>query len=501
VAAGGSGAGGGGAGGLGGAGQAGGAGNAGTAGAAGSLGIAGSGGGGRGGGGGAGGAAGVAGVGGGAGGGFGGATAGAGGSGGTSAAPAWNWIGVIGTGQSLSVGGHGSVAAQPFGNTTQPFHNLKLSLGSAAVPPFDATSPALSMVALIEPIRPVASGYPSAYPANIYGQSYHTAMANQISTLTMIALGHDTVTAHTEVGEAGQPFSVISKGATDTGTTGRAYAASLFEAAAIARLSQKVGKSYGVGAIVLTHGEADAGSATFESDVLAMWTDYNQDLRAATGQTASIPLIQSQQHSVPTTAGSTSPATLAQWQSGLDHPGDIICSGPKYQYPYISDATHLTNPGYQQLGEKYAEVFAQRVILGNMWQPLQPISVERSGRVITVHFHVPSPPLAWDTTLPAPHASAYKEWAQGRGFEVASGGTRVTIASVALSGSDAVQITCASDLPASGTTVAYALTADGTTRANGTVRWGLLRDSDATVGASSGATLPNYCVAFEMSVP
>jgi hypothetical protein len=72
---------------------------------------------------------------------------------------------------------------------------------------------------------------------------------------------------------------------------------------------------------------------------------------------------------------------------------------------------------------------------------------------------------------------------------------------VALSGSDTVEITCASDLPASGTTVAYALTADGTTRPNGTVRWGLLRDSDSTVGYSSGAILSNYCVAFEMSVP
>ena len=72
----------------------------------------------------------------------------------------------------------------------------------------------------------------------------------------------DYVSAQTEVGEAGQPISVIQKGATDTGTTGRAYAASLFEVAAIARLAKAQGKSYGVGAILLNHGESDAASTT-----------------------------------------------------------------------------------------------------------------------------------------------------------------------------------------------------------------------------------------------
>ena len=102
--------------------------------------------------------------------------------------------------------------------------------------------------------------------------------------------------------------------------------------------------------------------------------------------------------------------------------------------------------------------------------------------MITVHFHVPVPPLAWDTTLAMPHQSAYTEWAQGRGFEVRAGTTRIAISGVAIAG-DSVQITCATDPPASGVVVGYAFTADGTLRPNGTVRWGQLRDSDPFVGS------------------
>jgi len=442
------------------------------------------------------GTAGTAGVGGGAG-----VAGGAAGSGSSaSAAPVWGWTGVVGTGQSLAVGGHGNAPAMTIGATTQPFHNLKLSLGNATVPPFTPTNAALSMVPLVEPLRPITTAYPSPYPANIYGESFHTAMGDELTSLAMAAGKADFVSTQTEVGEAGQPISVIQKGATDTGTTGRAYAASLFEVAAIARLAKAQGKSYGVGAVLLTAGESDAASATFETDMLALWSNYNNDLPPLTGQTFAIPMLLSQQHSNPMDAGSTSSGTIAQWKIGVDHPGDVICTGPKYQYSYVSDFTHLINKDYERLGEKDAQVFYQRVVLGNAWQPLQPTGASRSGRVITVSFNVPVAPLAWDTTLPAPHQASNSAWAQGKGFEVSNGTTPVTISSVAIAGSS-VQITVATDLPASGVTVAYALTADAAPRTNGTVRWGLLRDSDPFVGYLTGMPGQNYAVAFQLSVP
>jgi hypothetical protein len=231
-----------------------------------------------------------------------------------------------------------------------------------------------------------------------------------------------------------------------------------------------------------------------------LWTSYNQDLPPLTGQTFAIPMLLSQQHSNPMDGGSTSSATQAQWKIGVDHPGDIICTGPKYQYAYVSDYTHLVNKDYERLGEKDAQVFNQRVVLGNGWQPLQPTGASRNGRVITVSFNVPVPPLAWDTVLPAPHQASNTAWAQGKGFEVLGGTTPITISGVAIVGST-VQITVASDLPASGVTVGYAFTADSAPRANGTVRWGLLHDSDPFVGYLTGMPGQNYALAFQMNVP
>ena len=70
------------------------------------------------------------------------------------------------------------------------------------------------MVPLVETLRAIATGYPSPYPRNIYGESFHTAMGDEITTLVMAAQSRDYVTTHTAVGEAGQPTSVIPKGAT-----------------------------------------------------------------------------------------------------------------------------------------------------------------------------------------------------------------------------------------------------------------------------------------------
>jgi hypothetical protein len=411
--------------------------------------------------------------------------------------------GIVGTGQSLSVGAQATTFSAA---ATQPhFNNLKLALNGTVVPPFNSNAPALSLVPFVEPIRPLATTFPSAYPANLYGETLHAAMAAQVTTLARQAGAPDYVTAQTVVGESGQGMSVINKTATEVvngGTsTGRAYRASLFEARAIKRLATARGKTYGIGAIVLTHGETDSGNAGYEGAMVQLWSDYNQDLKAITGQAESIPMITSQQHSFGFTAGQrsgASPATLAEWRVGVDNPNNILCAGPKYQYPYASDNIHLVTRGYELLGEKYGEVYFQRVVLGAAWQPLQPIGATRAGNVVTVRFHVPVPPLAWDTTLPMPHQSALTQWARGRGFELRAGTTILVINSVQIV-NDTVRITAATAVPA-GATIGYAVTSDGIALAGRSRRWGNLKDSDRTVGAFTGAPQPNFAVAFELTV-
>jgi hypothetical protein len=415
---------------------------------------------------------------------------------------AWDWVGIVGTGQSLSVGALGT----PVLATTQPYNNLKLDFGGATVaPPFDPSIATLTLVPLTEPLRPTATSYPSAYPVNLYGETPHAAMANQLTAMAMAAASHDYVSVHTVVGESGQPMTVIKKNPTNLpadGTSGRAYDATLFEATAIKRLADAAGKSYGIGAIVITHGESDAGNTNYANDLYQLLSDYNTDLAAITGQTTKIPMFASQQNSVPADTGSVSTSAVQVWKAGIAHPGEIVCTGPKYQYSYATDSAHvhLSAKDYEKLGEKTAQVYFERVVLGHDWQPLQPTSATLSGAVITVKFHVPVPPLVWDDTLPAPHGALIMEWAAGRGFEILSSGVRQTIAAVEITAPDTVTITAGKDLSGTLVTVGYAATAEGgTPPAAQPARWGHLRDSDPFVGSVTQTPQPNYCVAFQLN--
>lgn len=411
----------------------------------------------------------------------------------------WDWTGIVGTGQSLSQGGMGT----PIQSTEQPYNNLKFEIGELEDPPWDANDEALEMVPLVEPIRPTDPRHPSPYPFNIDGETPHTVMGNQITEMVTEASGEDYITVHTVVGESGQGMSVIEKGAEDTGTTGRAYAATLFEAEAITRLAKEAEKTYGIGAILLTHGESDTGNMDYEEDMVRLWQDYNEDLKAITGQSEDIPLFVSQQHSIPSETDLRSNSTLVQWLVGVNNPGDIVCTGPKYQFTYSTDGIHMNPDGYAQYGEKVGEVFYEKVVLGRDWQPLQPTEVERDGdNKIRVKFHVPVPPLTWDEEMDPPHQEVHTAWADGKGFEVRnSDEDQFTITSVEIVEDDTVEITCKEDLPSKNLYVSYAMHTDGEKPKGGTFRWGQLKDSDPLVGGTTGTSLPNYCVSFELEVP
>lgn len=408
----------------------------------------------------------------------------------TKLVPAWDYNGIVGTGQSLAVGN------SPVLTTKSLYNNLMLSLGSASVPPWDPELAELALVPLVE--RKNQLSFPAPYPRNLWGETPHSAMANQITAMVHYASAGDYVTVHSIVGESGQGIAYLQKQSGDTtGTLGRAYAATLFEAAAIQRLAAAAGKTYGIAAIVMTHGETDSGDSGYRSQLMKLLSDYNADLAKITGQTTPIPMLLSQQFAFPNSPGMRPEATLTQWKIGVERPGEFICTGPKYQYPGHGDGTHLASVGYQMLGEKTGQVYYERILLGRDWQPLQPLAVSRDGRVLSVVFHVPVPPLVWDEELPLPDA-----WPNGRGFEVRQGDVDIAISDVEIVG-DTVRITCASDLPEKNLMVGYAMTSCNAQMATASRawRWGQLRDSDPFVGSTTGTRQPNYCVSFEMPVP
>ena len=92
------------------------------------------------------------------------------------------------------------------------------------------------------------------------------------------------------------------------------------------------------------------------------------------------------------------------------------------------------------------------------------------------------PPLAWDTVLPAAAPVRLHGMVAGPRLRAQERQHPHPDQPVAIAG-DTVQITSATDLPASGVVVGYAFTADGTIRSGGTAHWGLLRDSDPFVGS------------------
>jgi hypothetical protein len=327
-------------------------------------------------------------------------------------------------------------------------------------------------------------------------------MATQITALALreTAGAGDYVTVHSVVGESGQALGTIGKRAVPTDETGHAYQASLFETRAIARLAREAGRSFGVTAIVLTHGEADAESPDYARGLLELQRDYAADLPSITGQNraAPLPLFVSQQASCPQAPGSLARSALAALEACEQAPSAVVCTGPRYQYQYHADATHLVTLGYIRLGEKYGQAYYERVVRGASFRPLAPLGATRAPGVVKVRFHVPVPPLAWDEALPAPHARGIVEWAAGRGFELSSGARPVRIDSVTLEG-DWVLLHHAApdDAPL---TVRYAASATPEPRPGGTRRWGQLRDSDPFIGALSGTPQPNYALTFSLDV-
>jgi hypothetical protein len=398
--------------------------------------------------------------------------------------PPFDWVGIIGTGQSLSVGWEAGIVSP-----TQPFKNLKLlDQGPDPKYPIDAgVTGQWSVTPLIEPIRKAVAGTgmgydDSQYPNNIfhyndsYGETPHAGMANTLSTVWAARAGMgDYVTAHSVVGWSGHCLSDIDKKGGK-----RSFPAAMSEAKIFKKLAEAQGKTYGVGGIVLTHGECDSTNANYGTGLYQMWQDYNTDLKAITGQKNDVVLLISQQSSV--AAGTTSSAVQV-WKAGNDHPGQIVCTGPKYAFGQYG--LHLSGPRYERVGEKYAEVFDLMVNQGIAWKPVGPNKVTRNGAVITLDFDVPNPPLVWDQHLNAPHQTVHTAWAKGRGFEVIDAAkNEIAIASTEIQGSSII-LTLA-QAPAAGTalTVGYALTPDATgyTAGGDNGMHGQLRDSDSFEG-------------------
>jgi hypothetical protein len=373
---------------------------------------------------------------------------------------------VLITGQSLSTGAAANVVS-----TTQPFDNVRFNTGVRA-----GGAGLTSFVPLVET------------QVGGEGETIAFGMANEATSLVEAAGYTSSPFLMSCNGVGGQPYAALKKG---TGP----YANGLAQIAAGQSISASLGQSYAFQAVFLVHGESDhlANNLSYEANLAEWQHDYELDAQALTGQTATVPMFLCQMSSYTAYGSSSSLIPQAQLDASLDYAGKIFVVGPKYFLPY-SDGVHLTGVGSRWLGEYYAKAYVGTVVQGTPWVPLSPSTVARAGNVITVDFHVPAPPLAFDTSAVS-NPGNY-------GFEYTdASGSPPSIQSVALTGPTTVAITLSATPTGANKRVRYAYTGSpGQPAGPFTGARGNLRDSDATPSLN-GSSLYNWCVHFERSVP
>ena len=387
--------------------------------------------------------------------------------------PAWFALNhVLSTGQSLSVGSQGT----PILSTTQPFENVMFVTGVRA-----GGTGLTSFVPLVETgVETMSAGMSSLI----------TDLARNDTLKGKPAPKNDhrlLVSCH---GVGGTAYVGLKKGTV-------AYQNGMAQVTAGMALAKAASLTYVVRAVTNVHGESDhvAMNATYEQDLVDWQKDYETDVKAATGQTEPIPMFHTQMSSWTKYGQATSAIPQAQLDASTKSGGKIVMVGPKYFLSYVADGVHLSAQGYRHMGEYYAKAYRRVVLEGKAWEPVRPKTVTLAGDTIRVVFHVPTPPLVFDTTLVAAAAN--------RGFEYTDdSGAPPAIASVALDGPDAVTIKlAAAPSAAAKKRVRYAFTGvAGATGGPTTGARGTLRDSDATP-SRNGSPLWNWAVHFDAPVP
>ena len=384
---------------------------------------------------------------------------------------------ILVTGQSLS---RGFTATQLL-TLTQPYRNLKFNTGMMNADYFANNSAVnvspTSFVPLVEDTA--ETGYATlANKVTEFANRFIKTNKYGVSDYRILISGH---------GYSAAAYSQIKKGT-------QCYTDGLDQITKGRSIATAQGLTNKVRVVFIVHGETDHLNlnAGYEANLVEWQNDYNNDINSIYGISGLVPMFQSQMSSWGYyNVGTTSLIPQAQLQAHRNNPGKIILVCPKYFLPYYNsgDNVHLTNVGYQVLFSYYAKAYRHVILQSKVWQPLMPTSITKSGLVITATFNVLCGPLALDT-VNVSNPGNY-------GFEVVdSGGTVLTINSVALSGSQVI-VTVASGTPAR-LRYAYRSNSGGGVAAGGGPTIGPrgnLRDSDTSTH-NNGYTLYNWCVHF-----
>lgn len=224
-----------------------------------------------------------------------------------------------------------------------------------------------------------------------------------------------------------------------------------------------------------------------------LFDDFSADISSATGQSAP-PLFISYQTGATYTrdvdgAGSAGlHVGMAQLDCTLGRE-DAVMAGPIY--PYTDKGAHLDANGSRWFGHLMAKVARKVLLEGKSWQPLRPLEIIASGKVLDVHFHVPVPPLRFAPAYQVNNGVTF----DAKGFRVTSsdGTTSHPISSVEIIAGTVVRINLLSEPPSE----ALLWYADKTIH-NGN---GNLCDSDPEVAVDSYEYVPERGMHSSANIP
>ncbi|HGS4526693.1 TPA: sialate O-acetylesterase [Vibrio cholerae] len=382
-------------------------------------------------------------------------------------------------GQSLSRGQN----ALPCVSVTQPFNNVTFASGvcSWSGDGFDLSS-----------FRPLTET-PYQGPGENNGETPTSSALNEASRrLGTLYSDNGFRFIGSAPGRGGYRINRLNKGT-------ERYQSLIDQVAAAYAISQSEGRTHNVQAVFWTQGEADyvaqTGREGYKNLLVGLRDDISLDSAAITGQSFRVPLITYQVTSHKYYGFDYPSIALAQWDAANQDP-DIILATPIYHMDY-ADMVHLENHDSEWLGRYYGKAYAEAVYHKRPWKPLQPEAVTLQGKIIEVLFHVPTPPLVFDT-----------DWvtaAVNMGFDIYDAEHQLLdiIDQVVVSGPSRVRITLTQSPPVGATlTYAHGRESDGPKSGRQTGARGNLRDSEGNNDIFTDASgqvrrMDNWCVIFD----
>lgn len=434
------------------------------------------------------------------------------------ARPVWDYNHFLMYGQSLSTGQEGWPALSKvarhgnlmLGGATRP-----VSGSAAAFTPVGASilQPLISVVQSGASVLTDAQVAELAVGSQALGEDPLVGMVNfaklQHNQRLLVSNDASRVFVASSAGVSGTTIEQLSAGASPNMFLRLVQAAEKVKSIATAS-----GKSYGIVAVVFLQGEynydAQFGGDTtkdgYKAKLSKLYDDIEAQVKTAISGQTEPPIFITYQTGAQYTRDDKGLAIgMAQLELSQERRNWYLASPA---YPYTDKGGHMDSNGYRWLSKQFGKVWARVVEQGRSWKPLSPLVAQVRGDEVLVSFHVPSPPLAFDSPYVKSAAVSYPN----KGFEVLVNGVSVGITSVQIVADTVVRIRLATS--ATGVVeIRYA----GKTAHQGN---GSLRDSDQTVAddvytynAGTGqypeANIPslvdkpyplhNWCVAFHIT--